>query len=296
MPDAVPAVATNSSGENIGAREIWKILAQGWLLIASMTLGVTLLVTCLAFLIPKKYEATVLLMPVEDDSGANRLASLGSSGSSIGGLAALAGLGSPDAGEKAEAIATLQSEALTERYIQQNDLLKVLYRDDWDAAQGRWKNSDASAVPTLWKANNRFKNKIRSVQESVRTGLVSMTITWRDPVQAAHWANDLVRATNEYLRSKAIAEEDRNIAYLEDQAQHTTILGVQQAIYGLIESEIKKAMLAKGRAEYALKVIDPAIAPEKPAYPQPEVWIPAAFFGSLLLSMFIVVIRGPRTD
>jgi uncharacterized protein involved in exopolysaccharide biosynthesis len=36
------------------------------------------------------------------------------------------------------------------------------------------------------------------------------------------------------------------------------------------------------------------MAPEKQSFPLPALWIPAAFFAGLLLSVFLTVIRGPR--
>ena len=286
--------AAESAAEMVGMREIAHLVWQRRWLIVSITLSVTLLVAGAAYLLPKQYQAVILVMPVADESTSGRLSSLNSGDSAIGGLAALAGLSGQGGSQKAEAIATLQSELLTERYIQQNNLLQVLFNNDWDSQRGQWKTSSFSDAPTLWQANRYFRNKVRNVNETVRTGLVSMTITWKDPKQAAQWANGLVHSTNEYLRERALVESARNIAYLEGEASRTSIVGVQQAIYSLAESEIKKSMLAKGRDEYALRVIDPAVAPERPSYPLPELWIPSAFFGSLLLSAFLTVIIAQR--
>jgi uncharacterized protein involved in exopolysaccharide biosynthesis len=80
-----------------------------------------------------------------------------------------------------------------------------------------------------------------------------------------------VRVTNQYLRDKAIREAERNIQYLNEQASRTNVVEAQKAIYSLLESEINKEMVARGRDEYALKVIDPAFVPERPSSPGPLV-------------------------
>jgi hypothetical protein len=188
-------------------------------------------------------------------------------------------------------VAVLQSDALTERYIEQNNLLPVLYKKEWDVATGRWKATDPLKMPTLWKANERFKKSIRKVVLEPHSGLVTLAITWTDPRIAAKWANDLVKLTNDYLRRKAIDEADRNIAYLTEQAAKTDVVGIKQAIYSLLQSEISKEMLARGTDEYAFKVLDPAIAPERPSFPMRTISVIVAFIASIAVAMLAVFVR-----
>ena len=210
--------------------------------------------------------------------------------SQLGGLASLAGLSVSAGGPKAEALATLQSEALTQRYIQEHDLLPLLFSDKWDAQQGQWKVSSQTKVPTLWKGNEYFARRVREVIENTKTGLVTLTVTWTDPKLASDWANGLVALTNRYLRDKAIRETEQNISYLNDQAAKTTVVGLREAIYSLMESEIKQQMLARGRDEYALRVIDPAVPPEKPSFPKPLLWTVGGFLGGALLAVIAVLL------
>jgi uncharacterized protein involved in exopolysaccharide biosynthesis len=193
---------------------------------------------------------------------------------------------------KVEDVAIMTSEALTERYIESNNLLPILYADKWDGVRSRWKTDDAGKIPTAWKANRYFRDKIRNVTENPKTGLVSLTITWADPRQAAKWANDLVVMTNEYLRTRAINETERNIAFLQDQSKSNNVLSLQSAISSLTETQLKKVMIARGREQYALKVLDPATVPEKQSFPQRAIWISSAFSVGLFLSIVFVLLRG----
>jgi capsular polysaccharide biosynthesis protein len=236
------------------------------------------------------------MMPVSDQDSPDRLGGLGSAASQLGGLASLAGLSSGSSGSvKVEAVAILTSEALTERYIQTNNLLPVLYEDKWDSKRLKWKTNDPRKMPTLWKANRYFRDKIRNVTENAKTGLVSLTITWTEPREAARWANDLVIMTNDYLRTKAINEAERNIAFLQEQSKSNNVLSLQQAISSLTEAQLKKVMLARGREQYALKVLDPATVSEKQSYPQRAIWIPSAFAIGLFLSIVLVLLRASGT-
>ncbi|MHB8814701.1 MAG: Wzz/FepE/Etk N-terminal domain-containing protein [Steroidobacteraceae bacterium] len=222
----------------------------------------------IGILSPKEYEATTVVMAATDDTSSH-LGSLGSLAAQYGGLASLAGITLPESSKQVEAIAVLKSELLTQRFIEQNDLLPVLYPKLWNPQTKTWRTSDPQETPTLWKANRVFANKIRAVEEG-RGGLVTLKITWTNPQAAADWANQLVAMTNSYLRNKAIAEAERNIAYLNEQASKTTVLEARQAIFSLLESEIDREMVARGRTEYALRVIDPAFAPDKPSSAGPK--------------------------
>jgi capsular polysaccharide biosynthesis protein len=211
-----------------------------------------------------EYEVSTIVVPVTSDASNGISGGLSSLASQYGGLASLAGLSIGGGSKAPEYVAVLQSEYLTESYIESKNLLPVLYANRWDQQLHRWKDEDPKKRPTLWKANQFFKKNIRSVSEEKATGIVTLRIRWTDPAAAAAWANDLVALTNDYLRNKAIAESERNIAYLSDAAAKTNVVDLKQNIYLLLQREINNEMVAKGREAYALKVLDPAYRSEKP--------------------------------
>jgi hypothetical protein len=225
------------------------------------------------------------------------MASLASAASELGGLASLVGLNFGGAGQqKAEALATLQSKILTYRYIRDNNLLPILYAKEWNPTLKQWKLKDPKKVPTLWKANRLFGKTIRSVDDDPKTGLVTLAIRWKDPYQAAQWANGLVKMTNDYLRQQAIDEARRNIAYLNQEISKPNDVGLKAAIYALMESEIKKEMIARGRKQFALRVIDPAVPPEKESFPRPLLWTVGGFLGGVFLGLMWGILRETMLD
>lgn len=273
-------------------RELLEVLRHGRLLVVSITLVFTLAAGAAAWLLPKEYEANVVLSPVTNTPGEGPMSPLGSVTSPLGGLAALAGISLGGQSKRAESVAVLESGELTEKYIRENNLLPVLYPKLWDPVGHKWKVTDPDDVPTLWKANERFKKQIRSVKTDIRTGLVTLTVVWRDPVIAATWANGLVRMTNDYLRAKAITESERNIAYLNAEAAKTPVVEARQAIFAVLQHELNKSMLARGSDEYALHVLDSAIAPERAAYPQKALWLCVGLVVGLVCSAFVVILRA----
>jgi uncharacterized protein involved in exopolysaccharide biosynthesis len=270
-------------------RGIVEILLHAKWIVIGVTLLCGIIATTAALLTPRKYTATVTLSVVSNRGGGG-LGGASSILSQVGGIASLAGLGMRGDTEKAEPVAVLESQALTTRYIREHNLLPVLFPKKWDPVAKSWR-TDQGPIPTLWRGNEKFKGDVRDITESTKTGLITLAITWTDPQLAAQWANDLVKLTNDTMRERAIADSERNIAYLKEQATQTDIAQVRTAVYAILESEIRRAMLARGTDEYALKVLDSAVAPEIPSAPKRTIWVSVGTVAGLFLSIFIVLAR-----
>jgi uncharacterized protein involved in exopolysaccharide biosynthesis len=277
--------------DEITLKELVLVLWKGRWIVFSVTALVAIAVTAIALMLPDEYKATVLISPVTSSSSSSRLGG-SAQNSAFGGLASLIGISIGGDTNRSESLAVLQSEALTEQYIRDNELLPVLFAKRWNPAARKWLQTDPTRVPTPWQGNKLFAQKVRLVTEDKKTGLVTLTITWTDPATAARWANDLVRLTNDYLRGKAIRESEQHIVYLNGEAASTDVAQVRTAIYTVLESEIKNVMLAKGPGDYALKVIDPAIPPEKKSGPFRALWALGGMFGGLVLSFLVLFLRG----
>lgn len=277
--------------EQVSLKEVLQVLWMRKWLATGFTATLLAAALIAAWLLPKKYEASVLVAAVTETPGESEMGGLRSIMSEFSGLSSLAGLSIGADSRRAETIAVLQSRKLTQQYIEDNHLLTVLFAKLWDARHGRWKPTNPEKIPNLWTANEYFKHHVRAVTESKKTGLVTLTITWTDPQLAAEWANGLVKATNDYLRAQASDIADRNVAYLEQQAAKTDEVGVREAIYLVLQSEIDKAMIARGKEQYALKVLDPAVPPAKPSSPKPVMWSLVAVFAGLLLSLLAAFVK-----
>lgn len=272
--------------EPIDWRAYWQILVEHRKLIGIITAATTVVALLAAFLITPVYRAEVLLAPIsqEKTSGLSALAG------QFGDLAGLAGINLGENKDKtAENIAALKSRTLSTSFINQEGLKQALFPRKWDAEKKKWK--DADSVPTDWDAFNFFDKDIRSVSVDRKTGLVTLTIDWKDPTLAATWANSLVKYVNNRLKADAIDETSKSIGFLENQLAQTSSVEVQQAIYRLIEGETKNKMIASTREEYAFKVIDPAVPPEKRVRPKRLLIIGIGVFLGLLVSALVLSIR-----
>jgi len=232
------------------------------------------------------YSADVLLLPAEERSTQG----LGGLAGQLGGLASLAGV-SVGGGSNIEPLAVLRSRDFTRAFIEDKNLLTVLFSGDWDEEAQRWKFEDPEDWPDLRDAVKYFQEEVRSVDEDISPGLVTLTIEWTDRDTAAEWANLLVKRLNERMRQKALQDAETNVAYLQEELANTSVVTLQQSIGSLLETELQKLMLARGNEEFAFRVIDRAEAPKERSKPNRILLVAFAVIVGGMISMFIVLIR-----
>ena len=268
-----------SDPDEMDPKELLALLRRRKRLILSVTASFAIAALVITSLLPRSYKATIVVSPVTATPGEGRGA-LGELGSALGGLAGLAGISPGGQEKKYESVAVLQSQALIQKYIQAQRLLPVLYP-----------RPDRHEPPTYWQATQYFSKRILSVTLDTKTGLVTLSINWKDPVQAAKWANDLVQLSNDYLRSRAIEQSDKNVAYLSAEAEKSTAVQVKASIYEMLGAEIRRGMLARGNEEYAFKVLDPALVPESPSSLPPWLWAVISTVCGFMFSVVAVLAR-----
>jgi uncharacterized protein involved in exopolysaccharide biosynthesis len=283
-----PHMAGDYAAETeISLIDVWHILGTHKRLVLGLTLLATLLSLAAALLMTPEYRAEVLLAPVNDlDEGQHSALGFGDFGS----IAALAGVNLDRKDKKNEAIATLRSRQFTEQFIAARKLDRVLFSDLWDQAHDRWQEDAGNDIPTPWDVFEVFDKDIRRVSEDKTTGLVTLSIEWKDPQQAAEWANGLAARVNATLRQQAVEDSNDAIVYLQDQLTRTSVVDLQQVLHRLIESEMKKIILANINDEYAFRVIDPAVAPDEPFRPRIVVMVVVGAVAGLVLGVLAALL------
>lgn len=233
-----------------------RLWARKWWIVASTALFAAI-AALIAFTATPIYRASVVLVPANAD-GANAMeGALGQ----LGGLASLAGFKLGSSGlQIEEALAVLRSREFTERFIQDKNLMPVLYEDRWDAKEQRWRVD--RKPPTPAQAYKYFDKGIRTIVQDKKTNLVTMHIDWKNAEQAAEWANELVARLNSEMRARAIAQANASLGYLEKELEVTTAIGTRDSINRLIEAQIKQRMLATVTQEYTFRIVDRALPPD----------------------------------
>ncbi|EKO3743049.1 LPS O-antigen length regulator [Vibrio metschnikovii] len=272
QPDAQFAPLPRHDDE-IDLRELFIALWKGkWIIIATtfiFAVGAVLY----ALSQPNTYKADALLSPTESSGG-------GMPGQ-LGGLAALAGvnIGGGQASQAVLAAQVMQSRQFLEYFIDKHNLwVPLMATQEWDADNNQlvinqeiydsqtqtWLREPKGlrgAEPTAQEAIRVFKGMF-SVNSSRDTGLYTISITHLSPYIAQQWVSLLVDEINQVMRQRTIAEATRNLAYLQEQLQRTSIAAMQATFYSLIEEQTKSLMLAEAQDEFVFKLIDPAVVPE----------------------------------
>jgi len=281
-----------NEGPEVPLAALWQTLWGGkWPIIAA-SIGLATLAIAASFLMTPEFRSQAVLSPVGADRGSGLAALAGQ----FGGLASLAGINFGAEDNVAESIAILKSRALTGRFIEERNLLPVIFYEDWDAERKAWEVDDPEDIPTLARGIERFDKSIRTVSQDVETGLVTLAIDWRDPVMARDWAQGLIDAVNADMRGRAVEQSKRNIAFLKEQLEGTDTVELRSAVFGVMESEMKNAMLASVRTEFAFETIDPPVVPEKPVWPNPILLAAVGLFVGGLAGVVTVLVRHSRAS
>ena len=304
-------------GDSIAADEInvfdlWKKVWVRKKFVVGVSLLAATLMGVLSFLISPVYTASVLMQPVSNEESGGLQAKLASQ---IGGLASIGGLSLGGDTSVEESIATIKSRVFTATFIKENNLLPILFEDDWDnelqafkkphwlrvevarlKARFQGKEFDESQLgkPSSWKAFKVF-DELRNVGRSKKEGLVTLSVTMKDPALAAEWANAMVALVNRQLRLRDAVEAQKSIAYLNKEIEKTNLVNLRETLYHLIEEQTQIAMLTNVREDYVFKVIDPAVVPEEKSAPNRVLLVMVMFILAMLASAAWVLVPNSKT-
>jgi uncharacterized protein involved in exopolysaccharide biosynthesis len=253
--------------KEIDLMEMWQVVVRNQRMIFKSFLSALVVASLLSFLLPNIYRAEILLAPVNADGEQSGLSSaLGAAG---GGLASMAGL-SQGGGSTQENLAVLQAREFLWQFARTMNYMPIFFESKWDAKNKRWENDDPKKQPGQWDVY-RFliKDKRLEVTEDGTTNLVTVAIEFKDAKVAAKLANDLVEQLNQYLANQSIARSQRNIKYLSEELARTQVEEMRKVLFDMMASEQKNAMMASTQKnEYAFKVLDPAVEPDKKIKPK----------------------------
>jgi uncharacterized protein involved in exopolysaccharide biosynthesis len=270
-------LSNDSEGRSFGA--IVRVLWTYKRLIASLTCVFGVIATTYALMATQYYRGETAVVPA-------RSGNMGGEGPLESGLGGLAAFGLLSMGSESDtAQAVLASRNIVEQFIQRYGLLTEL-------------NKRSKKPLSLWYGVKAFQEHVLNIRKDTRKGTTLVDVEWTDPAIAARWSNDFVALANELMRRHAIDESNRNIQYLNSQLAKTDVVEIRRAIFNIIESETRTAMLANGRLEYAFRVVDPASPPELRVRPMRSLVVSVGVLLGFTLGSIIALImdsKGRRT-
>jgi uncharacterized protein involved in exopolysaccharide biosynthesis len=256
--------------------------SRNWTIVA-ITLTSAVISVIVALLIPNTYRAEALLAPDDPD----RAGGLSALAAQYGGLASLAGinLGDRSVDRTDLALEILKSRQFLRIFIEHHEILVDLMAvDGWnpdtgmsevdpdvyDVNTGKWVRKVSpprTTVPSPQEAYEQFMG-ILTVSQDKATGFVSIAIEHYSPATAKQWIDWLVEDINSSIMERDVAEAEQAIEYLNEQISNTSLAGLQNVFFNLIEEQTKTVMLARMTDEYLLKTLDPAVVPEEKFRPR----------------------------
>jgi tyrosine-protein kinase Etk/Wzc len=195
--------ALSETESEVSVLGILALLAGHKRLILFAVVGAALLSTVVAFLLPVRYEANIVMMPPQQNSSiGSTLGQLGSAGS-LGSLAPLASLASGGLGIKNPTdmyVSLLTSRTVEDALIQRFGLMAE-YREK-----------------RLSDARRELENRTIAVA-GAKDGLIRISVEDRDPRRAAELANGYVEEFRKLSASLAITEAARRRLFFQQQLQ-----------------------------------------------------------------------------
>jgi uncharacterized protein involved in exopolysaccharide biosynthesis len=289
------------------ASTIWK----GKKLIILIAVILTLATAVYSLTMTNIYTAQAILKPVSSkEGGGGRLASLASQ---FGGMAGMAGIAMPGTASSTELVSLLRSNVLKKSIIERYNLLPILFPKQWDEEKKVWKkkigfslnplalinkltpaqpsaNKREPGVPDMWDGIRALDKNI-TINYNLKEDIITIAVNFRDPDIAARIANYFIISLNDHMSSEAKRIASINKEYLEKQLRETKDPLVQQKIYNLIADKIETTMMAEVKENFAFKVLDPPMAPDKKSTPKRAQMVFIAFIVSLFAGVFIVLFR-----
>ena len=299
--------------DEIDLRELFGVLWAGKIKIIAITAVFAIASVIYALSVPNQYKATALLAPAQSDGG-------GLSGAlgQLGGLASLAGvsLGGGEGGEAQIAQEIMKSWSYIESFIADNNIAVEVYAaegwnklsnelviddDLYDTAQKSWliEDDDTGELrpPTSWELFEVFQEKL-SVSEDKKSGLVSVSIEYYSPQIAKQWVDMYVEAVNQFMQQRQVDKVTKNITYLQEQIEKTSIAEMQEVFYTIIEEQTKNKMLAEASPEYVFVAVSPSMVPEQKSQPKRAlICILGTLLGGMLSVLLVLIMHyAKKTD
>lgn len=247
---------------------------------------VAVAVAGISLLLPNIYHAEVLVAPAQSsDTKSSGL-------SSLSGLASLAGVSiGTSGGSTEENLAVMQSREFLWQFVQENNLLPILFESQWDAEQNKWETDDPADQPGPFDVYRLMIDEATLiVSNDTVTGLVKIAIEWKDAKLAAEWANALVARANRFLAEDAINRSQKNLQYLNKELARTQIEEFRRTLFDLIASEQKNIMLASTQTDFAFRVLDPAMVPDIKIKPKRAIIVILSAFVAFFMAVVWAII------
>jgi len=298
--------------DEIDLKELAKTIGRYKWSILFFAFFVTSIAVLFALSKPNEYESKTLLMPQE-----NAKPSIG------GGLAALAGMagvdiggsGTPGAEESFNALLNNYDfmKTFIEKYELHTKLTSPQSIQNYQFAFGYDKvykilQGDGEGKEAILQKEELVFNTFQNISQTItiaadkKSGIIIMSAKHNDPQMAKFLVENFLSYASEYLKSKDMKDNDKQIAYYNEAMRNTSDLALKIKLAELASALIQKKVLSDANEFYNVKQFTkPQIAYVKDKVgPKRALIVVVAFVTSLILGIFgvffIEFIRGNKEE
>lgn len=257
--------------DEIDLMEYCNVIRKRKKFIIIIVAAVVALSITVTLLMPNIYQAKAVITPIQPELPTGGVSSLLSSV----GLAA-------QSSSVIDVVSLLNSKILRERIIRRNNLLQVLFTPD-----------DLKAMTEdekLWEGLEYLEKTLIVIRDE-KTNIITISMDLKDPVMAARIVDFTLKALSDHMAEEGKRVAMANKKYLEEQLNTTADPLIKTKIYELISKQIEKAVMAEVKENSAFKIVDPPKVPVEKSKPKRSLIVIAAFMFSLVLAVFIALIR-----
>ncbi len=261
--------------EELNLKEIFDVLWKGKLSILFLSLFFFLGSVIYALTATHLWTSSSTLTVVADSN-------IGTSRSSaMSGLAGIAGISLTNANagpDRAEvALATIKSRDFLKHLLSFENILpnlmaaegfnketrETIYSSDKYTVKDGWLQEKPSYLEAMKKYDG-----ILSVSVNNKTQFLSISVEHVSPIFAYDLISLILQETNSLQRDRDLEEAEITLGYLFQELEKTQDVDLRLSINQLIESQMKKKMLARVKTNYLLEPLDLPFIPEERTSPQ----------------------------
>ena len=200
-------------GDVINLLDYYKVIKRHKKMIAGLVMAASVLAVVVSLLLTKMYKAEATIMPISSKGGGG----MSALASEFGGLAQIAGLSLPGGtGDSEKIMAILKSRTLAENVINRENLMPILFEDEWDAKNGKWKSSDPKNMPNMELAVKELKTAV-TVLDDKKSKTIRITSLFKDPLLASQVVNTYLDELQKFINANAFSTAKRNRIFIEGQ-------------------------------------------------------------------------------
>jgi uncharacterized protein involved in exopolysaccharide biosynthesis len=283
---------------NDSSRDFIEVLSNNVFFIFSSTFILTFIAVLYIIFLPNFFTSSSLLKVSVNDNG-NSASGL----SAYAGLASLAGVSMPTAGDDKGMIAieTIKSRSFLKRLISFEGVLENIVAAkyyDFDKEKIVYDESIYNQKTKTWVIEKpsyleayEYYEEFMSVSQNKATGFISLSYEHVSPQFSYELTSLIIKEINLLMKFKDMKESSDSLIYLQNILEETNNTNIKLQLNQMIENQLRTQMLSNIRDDYLLMAIDPPFIAEEKSSPRRAILCIIFLLINFILSISLLIIR-----